>query len=93
MRTIDADALVEKIKDYPYGYRGMIEADIAQMPTVSPKQGRWIEPKREGCLSYDKKAYAECSVCGKKEYLGWGKAYCPNCGARMRGEEDGKSND
>lgn len=41
MRLIDADALIEKIKDYPYGYRGMIEADIAQMPTISPKSGRW----------------------------------------------------
>lgn len=39
MRLIDADALKERIAEYPYGYRGMIENDIAQIPTVSPKAG------------------------------------------------------
>lgn len=33
-RFIDAEELLEKIKEYPYGYRGMIESDIADMPTV-----------------------------------------------------------
>jgi len=47
------------------------------------KHGKWLEPTREGCLTYDKAAYAECSECGKKEYLGWDKNYCPNCGAKM----------
>lgn len=53
-----------------------------------PKHGKWIEPTREGCLTYDKAAYAECSECGKKEYLGWGKNYCPNCGAKMQRSEE-----
>ena len=34
MRLIDADALVEAIKDYPYGFRGMVEHDIAKQPTI-----------------------------------------------------------
>lgn len=34
MRPIDADALVEAIKDYPYGFRGMIVCDIAKQPTI-----------------------------------------------------------
>lgn len=34
MRLIDADALVEAIKDYPYGFRGMIVCDIAKQPTI-----------------------------------------------------------
>lgn len=34
MRMIDADALVEAIKDYPYGFRGMIVCDIAKQPTI-----------------------------------------------------------
>ena len=34
MRLIDADALVEAVKDYPYGFRRMIEHDIAKQPTI-----------------------------------------------------------
>ena len=34
MRAIDGDALIERIKDYPYGYRGMIKNEIEQMPTL-----------------------------------------------------------
>ena len=64
----------------------MFENAIEDAPTISPKTGRWIEPEMEGCWSYDKKAYAQCSVCGGKEFLGWKKAFCPNCGADMRGE-------
>lgn len=52
------------------------------------KKGKWIEPTPEGGFSYDAKAYSECSECGKKEFLGWRKNFCPNCGADMRGEQD-----
>ena len=62
------------------------------------KVGEWVEPTRDGCITYDKHAYAECSACGEKAYLGWWMHYCPNCGARMfdkdnnvpnKGESDG----
>ena len=29
-----------------------------------------------------------CSECGYIDSLSWEHNYCPNCGARMRGEED-----
>ena len=54
-----------------------------KMDDIVPKKGKWIKPSREDGLSYDERAFAECSVCGRKEYLGWDKAFCPNCGARM----------
>ena len=61
---------------------------LSRVPTIDPvKHGKWIVPTREGCLTYDKAAYAECSECGKKEYLGWGKNYCPHCGTMMRSDE------
>lgn len=47
------------------------------------KHGRWGEPNDKGVVSYDKHAYAECSVCHTAEYLARGKRYCPNCGAKM----------
>ena len=55
---------------------------------VERKVGKWVEPTRDGCITYDKHAYAECSACGKKSYLGWGMLYCPNCGADMRERRD-----
>lgn len=74
----------------PFWCEGMTRAifeGIKRLPTIAPvKHGKWIEPTREGCLTYDKTAYAECSECGKKEYLGWGKNYCPHCGAKMEME-------
>ena len=73
MRLINADSLVEAIKDYPYGFRGMVECNIAKLPTIEPKNGKWIFKPTEP-LGY------ECSVCGK----GCCRFnFCPNCGARM----------
>ena len=37
-RLIDADVLLEAIKDYPYGYRGMIESTISEQQTIEPEQ-------------------------------------------------------
>lgn len=36
-RLIDADALIEAVKDFPYGYRGMIVCTIAEQPTIEPE--------------------------------------------------------
>ena len=69
MRLIDADALVEAIKDYPYGFRGMIVCDIAKQPTIEPKRdikhtesisliSTDAEPKRE-IEEIKAQAYAE----------------------------------
>lgn len=33
-RLIDADALAQAANDFPYGYRGMILAEIAVAPTI-----------------------------------------------------------
>lgn len=62
---------------------------VADAPTIEPerKKGKWIDPSEKGVYRFDNKAYAECSVCGKKEFLGWLKNFCPYCGADMRGEE------
>lgn len=56
MRLIDADALVEAIKDYPYGFRGMIVCDIAKQPTIdaAPRcavQGLQVLPRRKGVIA------------------------------------------
>lgn len=93
---ISRRAAIKAIDDLPNCYNGYsdtydkayIIGVLEEVPTIEPKKGKWIEPSREVGLSYDKKAFAECSVCGKKEFLGWDKAYCPNCGAKMEGSEE-----
>lgn len=93
---ISRRAAIDAARDW---YEGLIcgsfkglEKRLRGLPSAQPidpvKHGKWIEPTREGCLTYDKTAYAECSECGKKEYLGWGKNYCPNCGANMERSEE-----
>lgn len=63
---------------------------IEQLPSAQPerKKGRWIWKGEEGDSRF------MCSVCKSKEYVPtcngvpsiW--EFCPNCGARMEGEED-----
>ena len=75
MRLIDADALVEAVKDYPYGFRGMIVCDIAKQPTIDPvRHGYWKET--------DDPMFRACSVCGYLEWVGLWNNYCPECGAK-----------
>ena len=50
------------------------------------RYGKWIDPVPEGVMYWDERAYQQCSLCGKKQFLPYGMKYCPHCGARM-GEE------
>lgn len=71
------------IEDYQSMER-TVDKLIKALAEAEPiKHGRWIEPNDKGVVSYDKHAYAECSVCHTAEYLARGKRYCPNCGAKM----------
>lgn len=53
-----------------------------------PKEGEWIEQDNGNSI------YHKCSVCGKNQYnvllemMQGDYHYCPNCGAKMRGEHD-----
>ena len=69
-------------------------AEISEIPTADVqevKRGRWILPRKKGCVIYDEVAYKECSECGEVTFLAKTKYsqmnYCPNCGAKMDGEE------
>lgn len=59
---------------------------IAEAPTFeSPavKTGRWLIPQRRCVMSWNEKAYAECSVCHEVIFNARSMKYCPQCGARM----------
>ena len=52
-------------------------ADVAEV-----RHGRWIASHGEFCA---------CSICKYPVYVGWNQTnYCPNCGAYMMGENNGK---
>lgn len=46
-RLIDADALIEAVKDYPYGYRGLIVCTIADQPTIEPERCQLTDDDKE----------------------------------------------
>ena len=92
-RLIDADALVEDIKNrieedreiYPnfsrfsrVGMRIVINIIKVQDTVDAVKHGNWI-------LAEDMVSYIKCSECG--DDICWVNTkrpkYCPNCGARM----------
>lgn len=97
MRLIDADALLERMRKDPlfplverYGVSRVIDAE----PTAEPKNEEWnqIEIIDDDSGNGVNDDASQCSVCGDvfdsyylaKTYFN----YCPNCGAKMGGEQE-----
>lgn len=81
--------------EYELGQANQWDSDVAAikaLPSAQPerKKGKWIEATADGIVTFDKNAYAQCSVCEKKEFLGWRKNFCPHCGSDMRCTKLGK---
>lgn len=103
MRPIDADKLIEKIKktycERCDNYNGMrCKAcpnddeirDIDSAPTidaVSVVHGEWIEAEEDWRQQI---AFWRCSECGHTTSTMHN--FCPNCGAKMKGADDGDNN-
>lgn len=68
----------------------MFENAIDNAPTIAPqrKRGEWVEVN-----DYYNRISGKCSVCGWESHMYEddvvGMNYCPNCGADMRGGQDG----
>lgn len=103
MRLIDADALKNAIRAESWKEDNTVKMAvdyiciiIDEQPTINPDDcrphGRW-EIKLD---DYDCE-YAMCPVCGEEFYDASGEDtiditfnYCPNCGAKMDGKEQGE---
>lgn len=63
---------------------------IENAPTIEERKGKWIRETKHYKDSEQEFYYYEerCSKCGTKRKIGWAEVrYCPNCGARMKGEK------
>lgn len=97
---ISRKKLLRHLSDWQMGEAGRSEAvyttldnvieAVNNMPSAERKKGRWIRhilKKAKVPWGFD------CSECGTWFVIGEDTAegynYCPNCGAEMRGEEDG----
>ena len=61
---------------------------IDKMPTIDAvevKHGEWIEVHDWLQIPQEESGTYRCSACGQVMKYPWN--YCPNCGARMKGEE------
>lgn len=89
MRLIDADALIALIKKRLkntaiIGWLCRIIAEVPTVDAVPVMHGRWIF--KRGCYESDE---CNCSICGQllTTHAKERGNYCPNCGAKMDGEE------
>ena len=95
-RLIDANELVERLKfkrkNSEVGlHRGLQSAmtQVMKVPTVDAVEvvhGRWLSVGDSLFPGTQEK----CSLCGFRKGVGYVYHYCPNCGAKMEGAEDGK---
>lgn len=72
---LDNDQYTDEIEE-------ALDTAIFALQQPEPKKGRWIDKSNgiEGAWNY-------CSVCGEQAIDLYD--FCPNCGADMRGEQDG----
>ena len=73
--TITGRENAETIRDYING----VDKKLRELPSAE-RHGRWED------YSIEKWIYAKCSECGTVHDVR--SNYCPNCGAKMEGEEE-----
>lgn len=62
-------------------------ADWLKELKIDRPQGEWIIE-----IDINNYTYGRCSICGMRQYAGH-LNFCPNCGAHMKGADDGRTVD
>ena len=94
MDELVSKAVVRRIINSPRNKEQMLRM-LDSIPPTQSKMGKWIEYEQEFMLgdpfTMVQKTVRECSVCTVKIAGMVGiMNFCPNCGAKMEGEESGK---
>lgn len=80
---------IDLYKNNMIGKLGVLKSMLVllDMPSAQPRKGKWIVTNKfEDCY------YAKCNECKVTQVFYHNKAltnYCPNCGADMRGKQNG----
>jgi Zn finger protein HypA/HybF involved in hydrogenase expression len=88
-KYISAEALTLSLRDDPNlnaASFARVKRHIEAAPDMV-KRGRWIERYHKNPLGDYIRLH--CSECGEDKPNAFHANYCPNCGADMRGVEDG----
>lgn len=90
---ISRSALIAKYDRVHVGEPGMerkLMEDAPAVDAVPVRHGRWVKMDTTGLLAVG--TVWNCSSCGYPVGVSVvGSKYCPNCGAKMDGDEDEKS--
>ena len=95
--ALEAFGLSEKTRKYGGDHSGYdtmmmyeIQDTIENLPPIQPKKGRWERHYSRPNVYAD--LFWHCSECGYKDSENYAPVYhhfCPNCGAKMEGGQDG----
>lgn len=86
-KQLDADIL-ELLKEHKAEVVELLEEqrglykEIERLRNELPKKGHWVKTTVRGSSAFG------CSVCGCESGTLYDYAFCPNCGADMRGEQE-----
>ena len=89
-RPIDQDPDTECHKAIRMALR-MLRKDLRKLPSAQTerKKGEWIPLISTSDQKHHEWCGYQCSICGEKTLRLMQYNFCPNCGADMRGGEDG----
>lgn len=97
MRLIDADALIEVLNDNGVPYNADVNYFVTNAPTIDAVEvvrGEWIWHEDEDiCNCSECEFEIDATGCIEPmEYVGVFR-FCPNCGCRMKGADNGRNAD
>ena len=89
MRPIDADALIKRWNEMTIRGRTEFDQEIMLAPTIEPKRGEWLWDNGYFCSECHGEAFSQKFTILVDEPMYFRSDFCPNCGAQMKGADDG----